>query len=149
MPEGAVFARFDLAVRDDELETPVDFDLFVYLLDEEGTPIALWQSASGAADERVDLEAPEPGNYLVEVHAFDTADEEVGFDLITTPVVPGGAPITTDPAVLDGVQGEPITYTASWAGLQPFTTYVGLITYGEQRRVHRAAGGDRRRAAAG
>ncbi len=33
--------------------------------------------------------------------------------------------------MLDGVQGEPIGYTASWSGLQPFTTYVGLITYGE------------------
>lgn len=130
VPEGAVFARFDLAVRDDELAAPVDFDLFVYQLNEEGTPIALWQSASGAADERVDLEAPEAGNYLVEVHAFDTADQEVGFDLITTPVVPGGAAIT-HPASLDGVPGVPVTYTASWAGLQPFTTYVGLISYGE------------------
>ncbi len=44
VPEGAVFARFDLDVLDDELAHPVDFDLFVYLLNDEGTPIALWQS---------------------------------------------------------------------------------------------------------
>src|SRR5690606_27306256 len=123
-------ARFDLDVLDDELETPVDFDLFVYLL-QDGVPVALWQSASASADERVDLDAPPSGDYLVEVHAYDTAGQDVGFDLITTPVIPGGAAVTLDPPVLDGVQGEPIGYTASWSGLAPETTYVGLITYGE------------------
>src|SRR5690606_34366881 len=112
VPEGAVFARFDLDVLDDELETPVDFDLFVYLL-QDGVPVALWQSASASADERVDLDAPPSGDYLVEVHAYDTAGQDVGFDLITTPVIPGGAAVTLDPPVLDGVQGEPIGYTAS------------------------------------
>jgi subtilisin family serine protease len=130
VPEGAVFARFDLDALDDELASPVDFDLFVYRL-EGGVPVALWQSATGAADERVDLEAPAAADYLVDVHAYDTAGQDVGFNLTTASVVPGGAPIGLEPPVLDGVQGEPISYTASWSGLQPFTTYLGLVTYGD------------------
>jgi subtilisin family serine protease len=128
--EGAVFARFDLDALDDELETPVDLDLYVYLLDAEGTPIALYQSATGAADERVDIEAPTAGNYLVIVDVFD-APEGIVFDLTTTSVVPGGAPLTFDPAVLQGQQGVPVAYQASWTGLQPFSTYLGLAYYAE------------------
>lgn len=128
--EGAVFARFDLDALDDELETPVDLDLFVYLLNDEGTPIALWQSATGAADERVDIDAPTAGNYLVVVDVFDAPDGIV-FDLTTTSVVPGGAALAFDPAVLPGEQGVPVSYEASWTGLQPFSTYVGLVYYAE------------------
>jgi hypothetical protein len=130
VPEGAVFARFDLDALDDELETPVDLDLFVYRLNAEGTPVALYQSATGAADERVNIEAPIAGNYLVVVDIFDAPDGIV-FDLHVTSVVPGGAPLTTTPATLDGVQGVPVTYEASWTGLQPFSTYLGLVYYGE------------------
>ena len=130
VPEGAVFARFDLDALDDELETPVDLDLFVYLLNAEGNPIALYQSATGAADERVNIEAPSAGNYLVIADVYDAPDGVV-FDLTVTSVVPGGAPLTTTPATLDGVQGVPVEYAASWTGLQPFSTYVGLVSYGE------------------
>jgi hypothetical protein len=33
--------------------------------------------------------------------------------------------------VLEGVQGVPVGYAASWSGLQPFSTYVGLVSYGD------------------
>lgn len=42
-----------------------------------------------------------------------------------------GEPLTLEPAVLAGVQGEPVTYRASWSGLAPFSSYLGLIAYGE------------------
>ncbi len=131
VPEGAVFARFDLDALDDELENPVDLDLFVYRLNAEGTPVALYQSATGAADERVNIEAPIAGDYLVIADVFDAPDGIV-FDLTVTSVVPGtGAALTTTPATLEGVQGVPVGYAASWTGLQPFSTYVGLVYYAE------------------
>lgn len=46
-------------------------------------------------------------------------------------MVAGGTPLTLTPAVIAGVQGEPATYTAAWSGLAAFTTYVGLVSYGD------------------
>ncbi len=126
VPEGAVFARFDLDAADDT----ADLDLFVYLLDGAGNPVALYQSATGSADERVDLTAPTPGNYLVIVDVYSAADG-TAWNFTATSVVPGGAALTLTPPVLAGVQGVPVAYTASWADLEAFTTYVGLVSYGD------------------
>ena len=126
VPEGTSYARFDL----DSIDDNADLDLTVYLLDAEGTPIAGWQSASGAADERVNLVAPQPGSYLVIVSIF-SANPPTAFDLRTFVVLPGGEPLVLEPPVLVGVQGEPLTYMASWSGLQPFSTYLGLVNYGD------------------
>lgn len=126
VPVDTEFARFDLDAVDDT----TDLDLVVYLLDGDGNPVAGWQSATGAADERVDLEAPEPGTYLVLVDVF-TANPATAWDLVVTSVVAGGAPLALTPPVIPGVQGEPATYSAAWRDLEAFTTYVGLVRYGE------------------
>jgi subtilisin family serine protease len=123
--EGAQYARFDL----DAIDDTSDLDLIVYQLDAAGTPIAGWQSASGAADERVNLVAPTPAVYRVIVSVY-AANPPTAFDLTTFVVAPGGAPLGLDPGVLPGVQGVPTTYTASWAGLAPNSRYLGLIEYG-------------------
>lgn len=126
VPEGAEFSRFDL----DALDDTTDLDLIVYLLDAGGNPVAGWQSATGSADERVDLVAPDAGTYAVLVDVYSAPDGVV-WDATATSVVAGGAPLTLDPAVLAGVQGVPVTYSASWADLAPETTYLGLVNYGE------------------
>ncbi|MET0303886.1 MAG: S8 family serine peptidase [Microbacteriaceae bacterium] len=124
--EGAQFARFDLLAVD----KTVDLDLVVYLLDEAGEPVAGWQSATGSSDERVDLVDPEAGEYLVLVAVYSGAPG-TEFDLTTTSVVDGGAELALDPAVLAGVQGEKTSYTASWAGLDETSSYLGLVSYGD------------------
>ncbi|MGJ8721995.1 MAG: S8 family serine peptidase, partial [Salinibacterium amurskyense] len=127
VPEGTTYARFDL----DSIDDTADLDLVVYLLDEAGTPIAGWQSATGAADERVNLADPTPGNYLVLASVY-AANPATAFDVRTFAVVPGaGEPLGLDPAVLSGVQGEAVSYTASWEGLAPFTNYLALVSYGD------------------
>ena len=126
VPEGAEFARFDLDAVDDLS----DLDLIVYQLDAAGTPIAGWQSATGSADERVDIVAPEAATYQVLVDVF-SANPSTAWDLVVTSVLPDGAPLTLTPAVLPAQQGVPISYTASWADLAPQATYVGVVTYGE------------------
>ncbi|GGK91214.1 hypothetical protein GCM10007382_09150 [Salinibacterium xinjiangense] len=129
VPAGAEFARFDL----DAIDDTTDLDLVVYKLDAAGEPVAGWQSATGSADERVDLVTPEAATYLVLVDVFAAADG-TAWDVTVTSVVPGGAPLTLSPAVLPGVQGTPVTYTASWADLAPLSTYLGLVSYADTGR---------------
>lgn len=126
VPEGASLARFSLIAVD----KTADLDLVVYQLDADGNPVAGWQSATGSADEQVDIWSPEAGDYLViaQVYTGTTA-----FDVRTAAVVPGQGDggFAVDPATIEGVQGEPSTFTASWSGLAPLTEYVGLVVYGD------------------
>lgn len=126
VPEGAVLARFDL----DSVDDTADLDLTVYQLNASGTPIAGWQSASGSADERVDLADPDAADYLVYVDIY-AANPTTAFDFRTYSVMPDGAPVGLDPAVLAGQQGVPADFTASWAGLEPHSSYLGIIGYGD------------------
>lgn len=123
--QGAVLARFDLNSMDDT----ADLDLTVYELDNTGTPIAGWQSASGAADERVDLYSPDPARYVVFVDVY-SANPATAFDLTTFSVVPTGSPLMLDPSTLVGEAGASATYTASWSKLKASTSYLGLVNYG-------------------
>jgi len=126
VPEGAEFVRFDL----DALDDTTDLDLIVYQLDADGNPVTGWQSATGSADERVDILAPEAATYVMLVDVF-SAPDGVTWDATATPVIPGGASLVLDPAVLAGVQGVPVSYSASWADLAPQSTYLGLVNYGD------------------
>lgn len=131
VPAGAEFARFDL----DTLDDTADLDLYVLRLDDAGTPVEQWTSATGAADERVDIVAPTAGNYIVQVVVFSVPGP-TPWNLVATSVVPGAtAPLTLTPATLDAVQGVPTPYTASWADLDTFSSYLGLISYGDTGRV--------------
>ncbi|TFB80790.1 serine protease [Terrimesophilobacter mesophilus] len=124
--KGTVLARFDLNSIDDT----ADLDLTVYELDSKGTPIAGWQSASGSADERVDLYSPDAAKYLVYVDVY-SANPATAFDLTTFSVLPGGSPLTLDPSELSGQAGVQTTYTASWSKLKASTSYLGLVYYGD------------------
>jgi hypothetical protein len=125
VPKGSQYARFDL----DTTDNTADLDLVVYRLDAAGTPIAAFQSATGSADERVNLLAPDAGSYLVEVTVY-AAPVATTFDLRTYAVAKKGATLTLTPPVLPGKQAVPATYTAAWAGLAPYSNYLGLVNYG-------------------
>jgi hypothetical protein len=77
----------------------------------------------------VDLLNPEPGHYAAEVSVFSGPDVNQ-WDLWTTNVLSGGAPLTLDPSMLPVTSGTPTSYTASWSGLQPDSTYLGYVEYG-------------------
>ncbi|EPR76238.1 Serine protease, subtilase family [Leifsonia rubra CMS 76R] len=78
IPADASYARFDL----DSIDDTADLDLIVYLLDDAGTPIAGWQSATGSADERVNLVDPVAGSYQV-IASIYAANPATAFDLRT------------------------------------------------------------------
>ncbi len=126
VPEGTELARFDL----DALDETADLDLIVYRLDGDGgAPVAGWQSATGSADERIDLVSPEAGFYQViaSVYSGTTA-----FDVNTYSVLAGAnaGSFAADPPVILGQQGVTATYSLSWSGLTPETGYLGLVGYG-------------------
>lgn len=126
VPDGAKFARFDL----DSIDDTADLDLMVYRLDAAGAPVAGWQSATGSADEQVNLLAPMAGIYRAEVSVY-SAPAPTAFDLRTFAVMDAGAPLTLTPDVLTGVQGKAATFAAAWNGLNASTSYLGVVDYGD------------------
>ena len=71
--DGTKVARFDL----DAANNSADLDLYVYELNDAGTPVAVaGQSATGSADEQVTLTNPAKGKYLVSIDGFAAAPGE-------------------------------------------------------------------------
>ncbi len=128
---GTKLARFDL----DATNNAGDFDLTVYRYNEAGTALVAvaGQSATGAADERVDLVAPAAGKYLVEaVNYANAPTETAGAFTLTTFLVDdtvkaGNLTVTPNPVPV--TQGQTATFTASWSGLSAGTRYLGLLSY--------------------
>jgi len=129
VPEGTGFARFDL----DSLDDTADLDLTVSRI-VDGAPVATATSATGSADERVDLAAPEAGEYLVSADIYAVgADPEATFDLRSFLISAEGGEgsLSTAPETVDAVLGEPTSYSVSWTGLAGPARYLGSIAYAD------------------
>lgn len=121
--EDTTLARFDLDAADDG----DDFDLYVV---NEAFDAIVGSSATGAADERVDLIDPQPGNYFVLVGAFSTTDGQPGDYTLTNYAVGTGPAgnLTVDPASIDAALGVTYPVTLTWSGLGP-APYLGWVGY--------------------
>lgn len=132
VPAGTTLARFDV----DAAQEQGDFDLYVYRLDATGEPVALaGQSATGAADERVDLKNPAPASYLVVIENFATVPGETtsaftDTSYVITPATTLGA-LTATPNPVPVTQGSSARFDVSWTGLTTGTPYLGVISYGD------------------
>ncbi|QJU54827.1 S8 family serine peptidase [Herbiconiux sp. KACC 21604] len=128
--EGTTFARFDL----DSVDDTADLDLFVDLVDESGEPVEQYLSATGSADERVDLENPTPGTYqvTVDIYAAPSGKSEATFDLVEYALGVGeSSTLTVTPAALAAVSGQETSYEASWASLDGPARFLGSVAYGD------------------
>jgi len=131
VPVGTSLARFDL----DSANDGGDFDLEVYRLNAAGTALVAVAgiSATGAADERVDVLDPVPGLYYSVVSNYANAPgETVGaYEFTTFAVTPsttlGG--FTTDPGSLAVTAGQDASFQAVWSGLDPGARYLGWVGY--------------------
>ncbi|AZZ48177.1 S8 family peptidase [Rathayibacter rathayi] len=125
VPEGAEFARFDL----DSVDSTADLDLTVTSLSTK----KVFTSATGSADERVDIADPAPGEYTVRADVYSTApgSSTSTFDLRSFLITPenGLGSLSTDSAEIDAVQGEPATYAVSWSNLAGPARYLGRVVY--------------------
>lgn len=119
--------RFDLDAVNEE---GVDLDLYVLGPDPEGgeDPIQ-YVSATGDADERIDIVEPFPGEYTVFVHAFGAPTGGADYVLTNYSVssVDEGN-LTVDPASLQVEAGETYPITLTWSGLNE-GPYLGWVDY--------------------
>lgn len=124
-------ARFDLDSTDDA----ADLDLTVYRLNAAGTAIValVGQSATGAADERVDVLDPTPGLYYSVVNNYANAPGQTqsAYEFTTYTVTPGTTlgDLAAEPNPLAVTAGEPTTFDAVWSGLDPESSYLGWVGY--------------------
>jgi hypothetical protein len=131
VPAGTDLARFALDSSDD---TGSDLDLFVYRVvsKDDLRYYELWQSASGSADESVQIAAPTAGTYLVEAHVFSFS---APFTWTATDAIvgPNGVgSLKADPNPMNVTSGVPAQYSLSWSGLET-GKYYGVVRYGDSQ----------------
>ena len=127
VPEGTDVARF--AVTSDAAGD--DVDLYVY----RGRTLV--DSSTGSSpDAEVTLMRPHPGGYTVYVnaHAADPGAGATGE--LETWVVPqrGGSQVALSTDAVGFAPGQRFRYSASWSGLDPDRSYLGIVTYGDTDR---------------
>ena len=131
IPVGTSLARFDLDATNDAS----DMDLFVYRMNATGTALValVGQSATGSADERVDVLDLPAGLYysVVENYANAPGETQAAYDFTTFAVTPqttlGGFAAVPDP--VNVTAGEPTTFDVTWSGLDPDSSYLGWVGY--------------------
>lgn len=130
--DGAKFARFDL----DATDADADLDLTVYAASScspaDITGVA-GSSATASGDERVDLEAPDAGTYIVDVNGYTpgASGSPIPYRLDTY-VVDGSSTLgsfTATPNPVPVTTGTPATFTLGWTGLDAGARYLGLVDY--------------------
>lgn len=130
--EGTDLAHFAIDSSDD---TGSDMDLFVYhvVSADDLSYYEMWTSASGSADELVEIEAPTAGTYLVESHVYSyTAPFTWQAKNAIVADGAGEGTLTATPNPLAVTQGETAQFTVSWAGLAA-GEYLGTVRYGDSQ----------------
>ena len=121
VPAGTKAARFSVDSQDDT----ADLDAFAY---RNGTLVGI--SASGSADEQIDLVAPAAGTYDVYVNGFATPGGSTSYKLsnfVVDPAAVGNATVSPEPVA--ATVGVPVKLTASWTGLDIAKRWLGVISY--------------------
>ncbi len=131
VPAGLELARFALDSSDD---AGSDLDLTVYRVVSETDHryYQAWQSATGSADEAVEIAQPTAGWYLIEADVFSFAS---AFTWTATSALVGAdsvGSLTATPGTLAAEQATPTTYNVSWSGLEQ-GSYLGVVRYGDSQ----------------
>ena len=123
-----------IALFNEHTDGDDDLDLYVYRCDLLGCVLA-GIGGNFDSDEQVDILYPEPGEYFIDVHGFET-DQVTGgpgaeFKLFIWTVGPGdtlGNVTFIPPAA--AVTGETAKVSVSWDTIDP-ETHLGAITHGD------------------
>lgn len=130
VPTHTAVLRLDL-----QAESPRDdLDMFVY---RDQTLVA--SADSDAADERLTLDDPRPGDYTVYVNAATSATGDTTSSRLTTWVVPfgdaGTAAAGPNPVTVTG--DRPFDLMVSWSGLDKHQRWFGYLDYrGSDQRTY-------------
>jgi len=128
-----------VALFDENTTGDDDLDLYVYYcptLIECESPLF---SGRFDSNEQIDIRLPKVGNYIVDVHGFDTEGDDTNFDLYVWTVGTTdhlGNPVMTAPA--GATDGEKDTVTVSWTDLEThrdgleLKAHLGTVTHDDQ-----------------
>ncbi|MDH3977610.1 MAG: hypothetical protein OEU86_03770 [Gammaproteobacteria bacterium] len=117
-------ALFDESTAGDD-----DLDLYVYYCPTTLTCDAPWFSGNYDSNEQIDIVLPKPGNYLIDVHGFNTEAASTTFDLFVWTVGSGDNPgnlTMTAPGV--ATVGTTAEVALSWVGLET-QTHLGTVSH--------------------
>jgi subtilisin family serine protease len=133
VPAGTKLARF--STLDADYVVGTDVDLYVYAKAADGTLTLVGTSATGTAQEQVEL--TEPGNYSVFVDLFATpASGPVTVKQHTWTVgATNAGNVTATPASQAVTLAKPATVTLGWSALAAGSRYLGVIEYGDGTAV--------------
>jgi len=121
VPAGTTLMRAELLGTDGD-----DLDLYVF----NAANQLVARSATGSADELVDLLAPAAGTYYVQVQGY-AVPRGGAFTLRTFAVGNTAAGnLTVSPRTLTGPIGSTRNLSVAWSGLTAGTPYLGWIQYG-------------------
>ena len=124
-----VYARFSLF--DSYTDGDDDLDLYVFGPDSAGFPFVAG-SGSPTSDEEVNLQAPDPGLYIVVVHGFETDGPDANYTLFHWELSTADAGNMVVTAPISASLGTSATVTLDWPNsgeLVSGTKYLGAITH--------------------
>lgn len=129
VPEGVTLLRGELDAANDS----DDMDLYLFLhIDigtEDGLIVLLDSGVTSAADERVEIFSPPPGEYMLLVHSRSTESSSSDFTLTRFLVGEDAGNLTVSPNPIPVTYRQEATVTVSWSGLDPTVPYLGWIGY--------------------
>ncbi|MBW9095541.1 S8 family serine peptidase [Microbacterium jejuense] len=130
VPAGTDVVRFALNSSVDTAGT--DLDLTVYKVKSEGGQrTAVWQSATGSADEAVQLVEPEAGWYEVRADVYAFTGPFTWTATVASVTPDGGlGGFAATPDTLAAQQSVPTDFQLSWSGLEA-GSYLGVVRYGD------------------
>jgi hypothetical protein len=120
-----------IALFNENTDGEDDLDLYVYYCPTQNFCSLAGLSAEPDSDDRVDVLFPLPGEYIIDVHGFETDGPNAIFDLFIWTVGPfdnlGNLSVTGPTEALSGETG---TINVSWSGLE-VATHLGVITHSD------------------
>jgi len=118
-----------VALFNDHTAGDDDLDLYVYYCPGLVFCSSVGVSGQNDSDEQVEILFPLPGEYIIDVHGFETEASSTTFDVFVWTVGPGdnaGDPQLSVPS--EAVSGETGNVAVSWEGLER-QTHLGVITH--------------------
>jgi subtilisin family serine protease len=120
-----------VALFDENTDGEDDLDLYVYYCPTQNFCSLAGLSAESDSNDRVDVLFPLPGEYIIDVHGFETDGPNAIFDLFIWTVGPfdnlGNLSVAGPTEALSGQTG---TVNVSWSELE-FATHLGVITHSD------------------
>ena len=120
-----------VALFDEDTDGEDDLDLYVYYCPAQNFCSLAGLSAESDSNDRVDILLPLSGEYIIDVHGFETEGPDAVFDLFIWTVGPfdnlGNLSLA---GPTEAVTGQAGSISVSWSQLE-FATHLGTITHSD------------------